>query len=564
MADRVLEIPWFLRSRGRLLATLFAVLAVPLGGLAVAISSMVAARLQNEAVEQNRSEATLAAQAVKSHFDWTLRYVESFAQRLALADAAAARDVPAARAHLREMVDRSGCLDRAFLTDATGVEWCDAPEDPSVLGRSFAQRDWFQGASHTGRPYLSEVYRRAAEPRRFVVAAAAPVRALAGDVVGYLVGQQSLRDVARPVEDAHSGSEGSIRLVDPRGHVAVEPSPGEEEPLDVSKHPGFLGPVTGVVSRRGPEIVTGEESLTTLAPVEPHGWVVTASQPLHAVLEPVRAIEVGVAVATAALLVLLVVLGFVWLETVRRKHEAVVRLQEAKDLLLGTIVHDLRNPLTAILGSLELARKTRGASDPADDLLARAEESATRLSSMTQTLLDVGRMEDGRMPLALESCDLGRLVRDKAREYEAPARRKGATIEVVVPEGPLLATADGAVVARVVENLLTNAIKHTPQGGRITLLVEEAGADAVRLRVTDTGEGIAADQIPRIFTKYGRASGQAMGSRADTGLGLVFCRMALDLHGGTIGVESEVGRGATFTVVLPRRPRAPQGGPRPA
>lgn len=555
-SDSVPAAPWFLRSRARLFATLFLLLAIPLGGLALAVSTMAADRLEAEAAEQNRSEADLAAQALKAHLDWTARYVEAYAQRPSLVEASTRRDVAAARIRLRELVERGANFDRAFLTDPAGVEWSDWPEDPTVIGKSFAHRDWYRGVSRAGATYVSEVYRRAARPARSVVAAAAPVRASDGTVVAYLVGQQSLRDIARPIEHAHPEDVGAIRIVDARGHLVLEPASGEEDVRDVSAHP-LLAPRAPVAptSRRGPDLVTGEESLVAVAPVAPYGWVVVAGQPLTAVLAPIRTLTSWIAVATAALLVLLVALGFVWFDTVRRKHEAILRLEEAKDQIFGTIVHDLRNPLTAILGSLDLVRHKVGASDPdLADLLSRAQESGARLSSMTQTILDVGRMEDGQMALSREPCDLADLVRAKVREYEATIRTKGLSADVLLPKEPLLASVDGGVVSRVVENLVTNAIKHTPKGGLVTVSVEAVpGTDAVRIAVADTGEGIPRDQIPRLFTKYGRARGQAMATKADTGLGLVFCRMAVELHGGSISVDSAAGRGTTFTVVLPRR-----------
>jgi two-component system sensor histidine kinase BaeS len=174
---------------------------------------------------------------------------------------------------------------------------------------------------------------------------------------------------------------------------------------------------------------------------------------------------------------------------------------------------------------------------------------------MTDDLLDVMRLEEGVLALRRERTDLGALVEAKLEEYQALAAEGGLSLRAELPPRRIEASVDQAVLSRVLDNLLANAIKHTPSGGSVVVRLEALDG-RVELAVADTGEGIPPEQVPRLFQKYGRVRG-ARGERSrGVGLGLVFCRMAVEAHGGTIEVDSTPGRGSTFRVTLPAEPRA--------
>jgi signal transduction histidine kinase len=222
-------------------------------------------------------------------------------------------------------------------------------------------------------------------------------------------------------------------------------------------------------------------------------------------------------------------------------------------------VHDLRNPLAALLGNVDLALLFQSGRDPSVlEALRQARRSGERLLSMVNTIIDVVRLEDGKLPIAPEACDLRQVVRTTAAEYAAHASRAELRLDIDLPQDPVEVRADPAVLVRIVENLLTNSLKHTPRLGSVRLGARR-GRDAGcgELVVSDTGEGIPAAQLPNLFTKYGRVEGQRHTTRYDTGLGLVFCRLAVEAQGGAIEVASEVGRGTTFVVSLPAA--APDG-----
>lgn len=229
-------------------------------------------------------------------------------------------------------------------------------------------------------------------------------------------------------------------------------------------------------------------------------------------------------------------------------HEELTRLERLRDDLVHMIAHDMRTPLTVIIGSLETARGDLA--DPvANELIDNSLEEAGRLRSMTANLLDVRRLESQELPLHLEPVTVAEALRDAARAVGRLAEGAGVAL-AVEPDGAELVTADRAVLGRVLVNLLQNALQHTPAGGRVTLSAEPIDGQ-VRLVVADTGEGIADDVRDRIFDRFFHASRQEGRAVASIGLGLAFCKLAVEAHGGEIGVESELGRGSRFYITLP-------------
>lgn len=229
-------------------------------------------------------------------------------------------------------------------------------------------------------------------------------------------------------------------------------------------------------------------------------------------------------------------------------------LQQSKDLLTSMVIHDLRNPLTAALGNLDLAvAQVQKAGQVPSKYLTAASESTLALLEMVNSIVDIMRMEDRQMPTRRELVDIDGLIAGRLEQYRGAATANGITLQRD-DAGPVgRSTTDSALLGRVIDNLVVNAIKHTRQGGTVTLRAFRMPDDGLIVAVADTGEGIPPEAIDRLFQKYGRVEGQSLGRRYDSGLGLVFCRMATELLGGTISVASEVGKGTTFTMVFPVR-----------
>jgi PAS domain S-box-containing protein len=220
------------------------------------------------------------------------------------------------------------------------------------------------------------------------------------------------------------------------------------------------------------------------------------------------------------------------------------RLEALRDSLTHMIVHDLRSPLNAILMSLELLGDESVPDVRKHDILRRGIGSTQAPMHMISTLLDVNKLEAGEMPLNRSEGDLRDALTAALVSISGLVADRNVVIER--DEVPVVASFDHEVMTRVVSNLLANALKFTPKAGKVTVRVGRRRNGAC-IEVVDTGRGIPAAFHARIFEKFGQIED---GKHLGTGLGLTFCKLALEAHGGDIGVESVVGEGSTFWCVL--------------
>lgn len=243
---------------------------------------------------------------------------------------------------------------------------------------------------------------------------------------------------------------------------------------------------------------------------------------------------------------------------VKRLHDEVAEnltrlrdLEHLRDGLIHMVVHDMRSPLTVIDGSLQFLSLRTGfpADTPEARMLVNAERSTRWLRMMVDNLLDLSRLEAGAMPVKLSPCDLNEVV---AGAVEAMGvLRQGIDVSLTRAPAPVAVVCDGSLIHRVAVNLLSNALRYTDPGGRIEVRVSGSAAEA-RFEVCDTGPGIAPQFHGVIFEKFGQVGAREQRTSATTGLGLAFCKLAVKAHGGDIGVASDVGRGSTFWVTMPR------------
>jgi NtrC-family two-component system sensor histidine kinase KinB len=243
-----------------------------------------------------------------------------------------------------------------------------------------------------------------------------------------------------------------------------------------------------------------------------------------------------------------------WLLVFRDMTEE-IELMRLRDDMTEMLVHDLRSPLTAVMGSVDLMKMFFDSRDGEgfERLRLMAEQNIDRIMRIINQLLDISRLESEQLPLRLEPVDVQALFEDTKIRFAPLATETQITLTVEFAPGVPSACADVSLISRVVDNLLDNAIKFTPDGGDVRLWVRgESEGDSKELwvGVSDTGPGLSTEAQSRLFTKFQQVV-SVEGRRRGTGLGLAFCRLAVEAHGGRIWVESEVGEGSTFIFALP-------------
>lgn len=230
------------------------------------------------------------------------------------------------------------------------------------------------------------------------------------------------------------------------------------------------------------------------------------------------------------------------------QYRQLQEMEAMRDTLVHMLVHDLRSPLGALSAYLQLLRLELAgwADEEPGRMVGEAYDLTLRMTVMINAVLDVSRFESRSMPLHLEPVELQEVVTDALSQLGRTASG-GVTVRAT---GDLRVTCDPQLIGRVMLNLLGNALKFSEGEARVIVDLLPA-PDGVRVEVTDRGPGIAADQLPLVFEKYAQAGGQRRRTHG-SGLGLAFCRLAVEAHGGTIGARSALGLGSTFWFTLPR------------
>lgn len=257
---------------------------------------------------------------------------------------------------------------------------------------------------------------------------------------------------------------------------------------------------------------------------------------IHALLSPVLAPEQG----------------FLGVVTVVRDITKEVEADRAKSDFVSTVSHELRTPMTAIKGYTDLIYA--GAVGPINAeqqrFLATIKSNTDRLTALINDLLDISRIETGRIRFELQSLQIGEVIADVVNVLANQAEAKHQTLVYEVAAGLPDIMGDRDRLTQVLTNLVSNAIRYTPDGGRVEVRAYSV-EKAVRVDVRDTGIGIAPEDIGHIFERFYRASHPIVQETRGTGLGLAIVKMFVEMHGGRVWVESTPGKGSTFTFILP-------------
>jgi NtrC-family two-component system sensor histidine kinase KinB len=243
-----------------------------------------------------------------------------------------------------------------------------------------------------------------------------------------------------------------------------------------------------------------------------------------------------------------------WMIVLRDKTEE-YEVAQARDVITQTLVHDLRSPMSAVVGAIDLV-ETALADGDHDDIIRQAmrvaHSGADRVISMVDTLLEISRLESNQIQLVFTPVKIPHLVWEILSDFVLLANESGLFLQNKVPETLPTIMADGEKIKRVITNLLDNAVKFTPSGGYVSISANEDQGYVV-VRVEDSGPGIPEEYRDKIFDRFFQVPGMRS-SRRGSGLGLAFCKLVVEAHHGRIWVEPKTGGGSVFSIRLPVQP----------
>jgi signal transduction histidine kinase len=241
-------------------------------------------------------------------------------------------------------------------------------------------------------------------------------------------------------------------------------------------------------------------------------------------------------------------------QEIKEKSRELEIASQHKSEFLANMSHELRTPLNAIIGFSEVLRERLfgDVNEKQDDYLKDIHTSGKHLLSLINDILDLSKVEAGRMELEPAAFDVPTAIDNAMTLVRERAQRHGIALSVDVAEGVAEIVADERKFKQILLNLLTNAVKFTPDGGSVAVLAQRAG-DMLEVSVRDTGIGIAKDDQEAVFEEFRQVGRHYTNKQEGTGLGLALTRRFVELHGGTIRLESEPGKGSTFTFTIPYR-----------
>jgi signal transduction histidine kinase len=560
-----------IRMRRLQLAILLVIFAL---GILVAVQSYrsIDQELTASATSRRTSLSYLAAVTVTEKLDRVVDLGVSLATRVRFRDLVAQGNWPEAVKIMANVSKDFPAIDRIFLSDLTGRLMADVPEVPALHGRDFSFRDWYKGVSAGWKPYVSQVYKRAAAPQINVIAAAIPIRSQAGDTVGILVLQVKLESFFAWLKEIDFGPEGQLYVVDRAGTLAFYPGqPPEGDPLSLAKFPlvqKMLAGDRGVEVAKDP--LNGADNLVAYEPLPRYGWAVAAEQPVETAFATRDAQLRRILIAYGLIAIFSLVAVYLGVRIVgqrrraaadaeakaeleRRVAERTAELQRSNQELESfsySVSHDLRTPLRAIDGFAAILDE-----DHRDTLgpvgrqhLTTIRKNTQRMGQLIDDLLAFARL--GRSPIAAGTVDMEALAREVVHDLRG--HLDGAdTAQIDVHPLPA-AQGDLALLRQVWVNLISNALKFSAgrEPPRIEVGGNEVAGECVYY-VRDNGVGFDMTYGAKLFGVFQRLHGAD--EFPGSGVGLAIVKRIVTRHGGSVSAESTIGGGATFRFTLPGR-----------
>ncbi|HLB15021.1 MAG TPA: cache domain-containing protein [Burkholderiales bacterium] len=552
----------------------FVALALPLAGI-VLLGALTYRAIDREltaaALSRNAALAGLTAVMVSEKLDRLVDIGVSLADRVRFRELiAVGRWVEASRI-LARVPAEFPFIDRVALFDVDGTVMGGIPDTPEVIGRSFAYRDWYRGVTRAWKPYVSEVYRRAAAPSSNVFGVAVPIRSDRQQVLGVLLLQVRLETLLDWTRSVDVGDAGVLYVVDQRANVVFHPQlPLQGDLVDFSALPSVSEALAGRKGvREEVDPRSGDARVIAYQPVPKYGWAVIADQPARAAFEARNDQLRYMLIAYALIVALFGLTAYLASRMVlerkqaadvqrtnaeleRRVAERTMQLEAAMKELEGfsySVSHDLRAPLRAINGFARMLEEDYGErlDHEGHRLLGVVRSSATQMGRLIDDLLDFSRV--GRAPLTPKPVDMAALARDAAGEAAAAADGAAPAIEL----GPLPpARGDPALLRQVWLNLIGNAVKFSSRRDAPRIGVSGRLQDSVAIYcVADNGTGFDMRYYDKLFGVFQRLHRQEEFS--GTGVGLAMVQRIVAHHGGKVWAEGRPDHGASFFFSLPAK-----------
>lgn len=235
----------------------------------------------------------------------------------------------------------------------------------------------------------------------------------------------------------------------------------------------------------------------------------------------------------------------------KRAEEALRQANRHKDEFLAMLAHELRNPMATLRSGLDILTMTTAQDEMSRSTVAMMNRQTDHLVRMVDDLLDVSRINQGKIELQTQRIDLVELVHQAAQSVAFLYQQQGRSLQLTLPKAPIYLQADATRMSQVLTNLLINGVRYTGEGGQVWLRLE-GGHNQARLVVRDNGIGLSADQLSAIFELFVQVDNSLARSKSGLGLGLTLVQRLVELHGGWVEAQSEgLGQGSTFTVHLP-------------
>jgi signal transduction histidine kinase len=549
---------------------------LPIGLLSWYAWHLTAHAVRRLVAANHLSAATMTAEWLSRDLEYSINLARAFAALPGMLAAVELREQDATRAeeevraHLRVVVQAYPRVDRAFVTDPLGVLWSDYPHASESLGQNFSHRDWYRGLSQAWIPYISEVYQRHAEPKPLVVAIAVPMRH-EQQVRGALVYQYRLDGITEWLKQMKVGSSGYVFVIDHTGTVAVHPQLNLQD-REYDEY-AAVAPIQEALQGQPHtaeylDPLAQRTMVASFMPVSVGGgqhWVVVAEQPSEEAYAPIRQLGMHISLAAGilGLVALVAVVGLGRISERNRRLQSAKEAAEAanrlKSVFLLNMSHELRTPLNAIIGYSEMVQEE--AADLGDVTqhfipdLQKVQGAGKHLLALINDILDLSKIEAGAMELHLETFDIASMLREVVTAMQTLVEEKANTLEVRSACELGTMRADLTKVRQSLFSLLSNACKFTERG-RITLTVSRtsdalSSADWITFRIADTGIGMTPEQMAKLFQPFTQADASTTRQYDGAGLGLAITKRFCRMMGGDITVDSEVGKGSTFTIRLP-------------